>query len=242
MKIGILNADAVKPEFAVEFGEYPDMFADLLLAVESDLELVTYEVVHGEYPADLDEVDAYIITGSKLSVYDDVPWVKQLKDFVVQLHAAKKTLVGICFGHQMVAEALGGKSSPADAGWCVGVHTIEPTMYAAAYGLSDSAIRLRSNHKDQVTKLPSGAKVLASTETCPIASMGLGEHILTFQAHPEFSEGYARALLNMRREIFGEELYQSAITSLETETDNPCVARHIVDFVSRSASESRQEY
>ena len=85
MKIGILNADAVKPEFAVEFGEYPDMFADLLLAVKPDLELVTYEVVHGEYPADLDEADAYIITGSKLSVYDDVPWVKQLKDFVVQL-------------------------------------------------------------------------------------------------------------------------------------------------------------
>ena len=84
--------------------------------------------------------------------------------------------------------------------------------------------------------------MLASTETCPIASMGLGEHILTFQGHPEFSEEYARALLNMRREIFGEELYQSAINSLETETDNPSVARHIVEFVSRSASESRQEY
>ena len=237
MKIGILNADAVKPEFAAEFGEYPDMFADILLAVDPGLELVTYEVVQGEYPANLDEADAYIITGSKLSVYDDVPWVKQLKEFVVQLHAAEKTLVGICFGHQMVAEALGGKTTPADSGWCVGVHTIKPTAEAAPYGLPDSEIHLRANHKDQVTKLPPGGKVLASTEACPIASMGLGEHILTFQAHPEFSDGYARALLNMRREIFGEELYQTAISSLEKEADNLRVARHIIDFIARSKSE-----
>jgi len=233
MKVGILKTDAVKPDLAAEFGEYPDMFANVLLAVEPDLILVTYEVVDGEYPADLDEVDAYIITGSKLSVYDDVPWVKQLKGFVVQLHEAKKKLIGICFGHQMVAEALGGKTLPADSGWCVGVHAIEPTEDAARYGLSSSTIRLRSNHRDQVATLPTGGKLLASTKACPIASIGLDDHILTFQGHPEFSEGYARALLNMRRDILGEELYQTAINLLETETDNLQVARYIVDFISR---------
>ena len=233
MKVGILKTDAVKPDLAAEFGEYPDMFANVLLAVEPNLRLVTYEVVDGEYPADLDEVDAYIITGSKLSVYDDVPWVKQLKGFVVQLHETKKKLIGICFGHQMVAEALGGKTLPADSGWCVGVHAIEPTEDATRYGLSPSTIRLRSNHRDQVVTLPAGGKLLASAEACPIASIGLDDHILTFQGHPEFSEGYARALLNMRRDILGEELYQTAIRSLETETDNLQVARYIVDFISR---------
>ena len=233
MKVGILKTDAVKPDLAAEFGEYPDMFANVLLAVEPNLILVTYEVVDGEYPADLDEVDAYIITGSKLSVYDDVPWVRQLKGFVVRLHEAKKKLIGICFGHQMVAEALGGKTLPADSGWCVGVHAIEPTEDAARYGLSSSTIRLRSNHRDQVATLPAGGKLLASTKACPIASIGLDDHILTFQGHPEFSEGYARALLNMRRDILGEELYQTAIRSLETETDNLQVARYIVDFISR---------
>ena len=233
MKIGILNADAVKPEFAEEFGEYPDMFSELLLAVDPGLDLVTYEVVQGEYPAHLNGVDAYIITGSKLSVYDEVPWVLRLKEFVVELHEVKKTLIGICFGHQMVAEALGGKTSASNAGWCVGVHRITPTAHAASYGLSSGPINLRANHRDQVTRLPPGGKVLASTEACPIASMGLGDHILTFQAHPEFSEGYARALLTMRREIFGEELYRAAIDSLETKTDNLQVARHILDFISR---------
>jgi GMP synthase-like glutamine amidotransferase len=233
MKLGILKADAVKPEFAAQFGEYPDMFADVLLTVEPSLSLVTYEVVDGEYPADLDEVDAYLITGSKLSVYDDVPWVNKLKQFVVKLHGAKKKLVGICFGHQMVAEALGGKTAPAASGWCVGVHVIKPTVDAALYGLPASDLQLRSNHRDQVIKLPPGAKVLASTEACPIASLGLGDHILTFQGHPEFSEGYARALLTMRREILGQELYQTAISSLEKETDNLRVARSIVEFISR---------
>ena len=233
MKIGILNADAVKPEFAAEFGEYPDMFADVLLAVEPGLTLVTYEVVKGEYPADLDEVDGYIITGSKLSVYDDVPWVHELKAFVQRLHTAGKKLVGICFGHQMVAEALGGKTLPADAGWCVGVHTVTPSPDAALYGLPDSPINLRANHKDQVQTVPPGARVLASTEACPVASIGLGDNILTFQAHPEFSDGYARALLDMRREIFGEALYATAIKSLETETDNLRVARCIIDFIKK---------
>ena len=233
MRIGILNADAVKPEFVEEFGEYPDMFAEVLLAVDPGLVLVTYEVVQGEYPSHLNEVDAYIITGSKLSVYDEVPWVLRLKEFVMELHEAKKTLIGICFGHQMIAEALGGRTSASNAGWCVGVHRITPTAHAASYGLPNGPINLRANHKDQVTQLPPGGKVLASTEACPIASMGLGEHILSFQAHPEFSERYARALLTSRREILGEELYRAAIDSLETETNNLQVARHILDFISR---------
>ena len=149
------------------------MFAEVLLAVDLGLDLVTYEVVQSEYPAHLDEVDAYIITGSKLSVYDEVPWVLRLKEFVVELDEAHKTLIGICFGHQMVAEAC-GKTSAANAGWCVGVHRITPTADAVSHGLPGEPINLRANHKDQVTQLPPSGKVLASTKACPIASMGWG--------------------------------------------------------------------
>ena len=113
MKLGILNTDAVKPEFAQKYGEYPDMFAEILIATDPQLKLVTYEVVEGEYPADINEVDGYLITGSKLSAYDDVPWINDLKDFVRVLNETKKKVIGICFGHQLVAEALGGKTEPA---------------------------------------------------------------------------------------------------------------------------------
>jgi GMP synthase-like glutamine amidotransferase len=231
MKIGILNADAVRAEFVAEFGEYPDMFSRLLMAVDPEIEFVTYEVMNGEYPIDIDEVDGYLITGSKLSVYDEVAWIDELKEFVRELHEAKKKLVGICFGHQLVAEALGGKTRQADYGWCVGVHKAQLTVDAASYGPAASEFQILSNHKDQVEEMPVGAILLASTPTCPIAMTQLGEHILTFQGHAEFDKGYALGLLNMRREILGESVYQSAVDTLPQGTDSSQVARWILDFV-----------
>ena len=233
MKLGILNTDTVKPEFAAKHGEYPDMFAELFHLVDPDISLMTYEVVHGEYPSDIDEVDGYVITGSKLSVYDDIPWINDLKNFVRQLHSEEKKIIGICFGHQLVAEALGGKTGQAETGWCVGVHKNKFTDAAEDYGLTRSEFKIPSNHKDQVLELPLGGKLLARTETCPISAMGLGDHILTFQGHPEFSEGYARALLDMRRKIFGEMRYREAINSFKNETNNSQVASWILDFISR---------
>ena len=233
MKLGILNTDTVKPEFAAKHGEYPDMFAELFHLVDPDISLMTYEVVHGEYPSDIDEVDGYVITGSKLSVYDDIPWINDLKNFVRQLHSEEKKIIGICFGHQLVAEALGGKTGQAETGWCVGVHKNKFTDAAEDYGLTRSEFKIPSNHKDQVLELPPGGKLLACTETCPISAMGLGDHILTFQGHPEFSEGYARALLDMRRKIFGETHYREAINSFKNETNNSQVASWILDFISR---------
>ena len=123
MKIGILKTDAVRPEFVPEFGEYPDMFAALLSRVDPALEFATYDVEEGEFPDDIHAVDAYLITGSKSSVYDDKPWIKQLMQFVRELHARRKKLVGICFGHQLVARALGGHTEKSDKGWGVGAHS-----------------------------------------------------------------------------------------------------------------------
>jgi GMP synthase-like glutamine amidotransferase len=234
MKIGILNTDEVKPEFAAEFGQYPDMFSRILLAGDPDIEVVTYEVVRGDYPSDIDEVDAYIITGSKLSVYDDVPWIRALKDFVQQLHNAKKKLIGICFGHQLVAEALGGKTRQATQGWCVGVHRNTLTSEAQSYGITAPDFQLLSNHRDQVETMATGAKLLASTQACPISMTAIGYHILTLQGHPEFDKGYARALLDMRREILGEALYNAAVDSLQQTPDNITVARWILDFIANS--------
>ena len=231
MKVGILNTDALKPEFVAEFGEYPDMFAELFLAVNPSVTLQTYSVMDSHYPEHFDEVDGYVITGSKASVYDDVPWIHELIDFVQVLHAEKKKLVGICFGHQLVAHALGGKTLPATVGWNVGVQRNELTAAASSYQITEDVFHIPLNHQDQVAEVAPGASILASTASCPIAATGLGEHILTFQGHPEFQKGYARALLDMRREILGEPTYQAAIESLNAETDNLRVARWILDFI-----------
>ena len=127
MKIGILQADAVLDQFQPEFGDYPAMFQTMLekaaeSVLEMNIEVVHFDIEHGTYPDTVDECDGYIITGSKKSVYEDEPWIHRLRDYVGELHNAKAKLVGICFGHQMIALALGGSTEAADVGWGVGVH------------------------------------------------------------------------------------------------------------------------
>lgn len=233
MRIGILNVDTLKPEFVARFGDYPRMFKDRFELVDSTIELVAYNCHEGEYPAHIDEVDAYLITGSKLSVYDDIPWINQLKEFIQQLHQAKKKLIGICFGHQLIAQALGGKTQKADVGWCVGVHTNTLNDNAKALGITDPSFELQSSHQDQVLLPPTGAKILASTPRCPNAMMVIDNHILSVQGHIEFKKEFANALIEMRRSIFGEEIYHIAKASLETATDHKKVTQWIVDFIAK---------
>lgn len=233
MKIGVLNTDKLKPELSLRYGEYPSMFARLLLTAKPDLKLQTYNVVDFQYPKTIDECDAYLMTGSKLSVYDEIPWIIELKNFVRKLNTIQKKIVGICFGHQLIAEALGGKTLAAENGWCVGAHKTKLNENAAFYKTPGEEFYLLSNHKDQVSKMAEGATLLASTEACPIAMTSLGNHILTFQGHPEFNKEYARALLDMRREILGEPVYSTAINSLEIETSNSLVSAWILEFIAR---------
>lgn len=231
MKIGILRTDTVRPEYASNHGQYPEMFARLLRAVDPSLEFITYDVEHGEFPDDIDEVDAYLITGSKASVYDELAWIKPLQDFVVELHRAKKKTIGVCFGHQLIAQALGGKTQKADAGWGVGVHPArwhKPVDWA---GEANGEFKLLVSHQDQVTRAAKGAEVLAGSEFCPIAITQLENHMLTFQGHPEFPKDYSKDLMNLRRHIIGEDIYAAGIASLQESINEQDAARWIVNFL-----------
>jgi GMP synthase-like glutamine amidotransferase len=231
LKVGILQADDVVPHLAQKYGEYPAMFQQLLSAVNDDqkvdLEFETYAVNAGNYPADLDEVDAYILTGSKSSVYEDAPWIVQLAEFVRALHSRKKKLVGVCFGHQMVAHALGGETRLAKVGWSLGVKETSPI---GSNLLGNAPFNLIYSHQDQITVPVAGTVVLASTDTCPIAATSLGEHILTFQGHPEFYPDYSSELYEFRRENYPPETYQKAMDSFQENVDQLLVAKMIIDF------------
>ena len=141
-KIGILRADDVSPELASEYGEYPEMVENLLVSANlargadaKSLEFTSYPVNRQQYPSHIDEVDGYIITGSKSSVYDNEPWIAELHRFIRALHNSNKKTVGICFGHQIIASALGGKVEKATAGWGVGVKATHLSKAAADIGL-----------------------------------------------------------------------------------------------------------
>jgi len=231
MKLGILKTDAVRPEWVPEYGEYPDMFVDLLRRADPSLEFRVYDVEKGEYPQHIDDVDAYLITGSKSSVYEDKPWIHRLMDFMRELHCHKKKTVGICFGHQLVAQALGGRTEKSTKGWGQGLHTHRFTQVPAWHDGADPDLNILVSHQDQVVENVAGAQVLASSEFCENAVCQIGDHILTFQGHPEFLPGYSREIMELRRELIGESVYQAGMASLEGEPQGDRAARWIVNFL-----------
>jgi GMP synthase-like glutamine amidotransferase len=231
MRLGILKTDEVRPEFLNEFGEYPDMFTSLLAAADASLEFAVYDVEHGQYPASIDEVDAYLITGSKSSVYEDKDWIHALSAFVCRLHDNRKKLIGICFGHQLVAQALGGRTEKSCKGWGVGVHGAAFTELPTWHDQQAAQFKLLVSHQDQVTVPAPGARVLAGSDFCSNAVCQLGDHILTFQGHPEFIKEYSEKLLKLRRQTIGEDIYHAGMASLEQDLDRQRVARWIVEFL-----------
>lgn len=234
--LGILQVDSVRDAFRARHGDYPAMFRALFMAAASGAVCFRdYDVRAGGLPKDVDEVDVWLITGSRDSVYDDLPWIPPLEGFVRAVHAARRPLVGICFGHQLVAQALGGETRPAARGWGVGVH--ESRLVGSRPWLPPSAetFALLCSHKDQVTRLPEGADLLATSDFCPVAAFTVGDHLLCFQGHPEFTAPYARELLEFRRELLGEDVYGAGVASLARGVDSVAVARWILAFSGAAA-------
>ena len=231
MKLGFLRTDAVRPELKPEYGEYPDMFIALLRHLDPNLEYAVYDVELGQYPVDIDEVDAYLITGSKSSVYEDKPWIIELMEFVRALNRRHKKLLGFCFGHQLVAQALGGKTERSAKGWGVGLHTHRFTTVPSWHDQGDVDLNILVSHQDQVVAVPDSARVLAGSEFCENAVCQIGDHILTFQGHPEFVPQYSRELLSIRRERIGEAAYAAGVSSLSGIAQGQRVGSWVLNFL-----------
>jgi GMP synthase-like glutamine amidotransferase len=231
MKLAILKTDAVRPEWVPQFGEYPDMFIALLRRVDPHLEFRAYDVELGQYPADIDEADAYLITGSQSSAYEDKPWIDSLATFVRELHVRRKKLVGICFGHQLVAQALGGEVIKSPKGWGVGLHTHRFTLAPPWHDQGDLGLDILVSHQDQVVKVAADTMVLAGSEFCENAVCQVGDHILTLQGHPEFLSDYARELMMFRKEQIGEPAYNAGMASLSRPHEGQRVAQWIINFL-----------
>ena len=240
MHIGILKTDAVRPEWVDEFGEYPDMFERLVLAADPSATFSVWDVEKGVYPSDsdVDTVDGFIITGSKSSAYDDKEWIRNLERLVQELHAKRKKMVGICFGHQVIARALGGTVAKSDKGWGVGVNVYNVSELPVqgddeVRGGGSGVLKLVASHQDQVTVLPPGARTVVFNDHCENAGFVIGDHVLTLQGHPEFSAKYSEAIMAFRRDMIGAERVSQGRASLVThQHEGPRVARWMVDFLS----------
>ncbi len=231
MHIGILQADRVDPEQRARFGDYPAMFADTLRdGIEQDATFEFFDVRRESYPDRIEHCDGYLITGSRASVYDGDPWIARLVGFVGELHEARARTIGICFGHQLIAQALGGTVGRAPGGWGVGVHAWKVVQEEPWMRPPLREVRLLASHQDQVETLPPGARLLASSEFCPHAAFAIGNHMLAVQGHPEFTKAYAEFLLHKRKPLLGAA-FEPGLRSLEQPTDAVVVAGWIAGFL-----------
>jgi len=230
-RLGILTCDQVREHLADRHGEYPDMFTRLLHAVRPSLEIVPYRVYANEFPAQIDACDAYLITGSRRSVYEPDAWIRRLEQYVRDLHAARKRTVGICFGHQMMGLALGGRTEKAAQGWGIGKHQVEmvqtePWMLPAANGYG-----VFVSHRDQITELPPGACRLAQNAHCPNSMFVFDDIFLGIQGHPEFNAGYARDLVLGREALYGADTVATAMPTYDEPVDSLLLAQWILRFL-----------
>ena len=223
VKLGLLVCDHVRPEFLHVSGDYPDMFRGLF-AGHPEVELVVYDVIGGELPSGPAECDAWITTGSRFSVNDDEPWIRQLEQFVRDVAKADVPFVGVCFGHQLIAKALGGTVVKSDRGWGVGAKEVK---VRDDLGLGPSYTVLTS-HQDQIDSLPAGAEILGWNEHCPVSMLGVGETMIGIQGHPEFDPAYSKALMESRRgTLIPEATVEEGMSSLEDDIDG----NRLVDWI-----------
>jgi GMP synthase-like glutamine amidotransferase len=229
LSVALLECDHVDGDLRHVAGDYGDMFANLFGAHAPQVVLDHVDIVGGAPPPEPGTHDGIVITGSRRSVGDDLPWIQDLTHLIVQAQAAEVPVVGICFGHQLIAQALGGRVDRAPAGWGVGVH--RATVAAARPWMSPAAdgFEMLVSHQDQVTALPAGGTVLATSVHAPVAAFEVGS-LIGFQGHPEFVADYADALMARRVERIGVERIDRARATLSRPTDHATVARWIGCF------------
>lgn len=231
LTLGLLDCDELAPELQQEFSCYGEAFEQLLSSVDNSVIFKRYQITQNEYPDATDACDGYLVTGSKNSVYDNEPWVQQLAHTIKALHQAKKKMIGICFGHQMIAHALGGATTKNPNGWGIGVSTSKIVRTAPWMQPPLTDFALLVSHQDQVMALPDNAQLIAGNAFCANASFTIADHVLTFQGHPEFTKSYSKQLMKLRRERIGEEEVNRGIASLERETDHLTVSKWILNFL-----------
>ena len=220
MLIGILQTGLAPDALAPDMGDYPDMFARLLDG--HGFTFRTWKVVEGEFPPSVDAADGWLITGSRHGVYEDHPWIPPLEDFIRAAFAARVPVVGICFGHQIVAQAMGGKVERYAGGWAVG---------ATDYDFGGETLRLNAWHRDQVVQAPAGATVIATNDFCANAALLYDDRALTVQAHPEFRPEFVDGLMKTRgKGVVPDEVMAEAATRLSLPLQDKTMAGRIAAF------------
>ena len=228
MRIGLLMCGHVHDSVRPRFGDYPELFASLFGPL--GVEFVRFYADIGQLPQSVSECDGWITSPARASVTDDVAWITDTADFLREAVAREVPFAGVCFGHQLMAQALGGTVERWASGWCVGVHAydvVEPQPWMTPPA---AQFHLVASHEDQVTRLPEGAHLIATSADCRHAAFAVGRRAIGLQPHPDFTVELSAALLDLRAELIGASTVAAARATLRTPPDRELWARWLVNF------------
>lgn len=225
-RIAILKTGAPPPTLAEAHGDYPAMFTTLL---GDGFETTTFDVQQGEWP-DPVAFDGAIITGSAAGVYEDDVWIGALLNWIRSAQGQTR-MVGVCFGHQAMAQALGGRVEKSERGWGVGLHRYQVLETDDWMSPSAATVAIPVSHQDQVVAVPDHARVTLRSDFTPFAGLAWGDDAISFQGHPEFTPAYASDLTAGRRGRIASDLVDQALDTLSGNNDRAVVTDWIRGFL-----------
>ena len=220
MLIGILQTGLAPEQLAGEMGDYPDMFQRLLAG--HGFTFKTWRVLEGDFPPDVHAAGGWLVTGSRHGAYEDHPWIPPLEAFIRESYSAHVPMVGICFGHQIMAQAMGGRVEKFAKGWAVG---------ATEYDFDGRKVVLNAWHQDQVVEKPETAQVAGSNACCANAALIYEDRMFSVQAHPEFRAEFVDGLMKTRgKGVVPDAVLAAATARLDTALDSAGMAERIAAF------------
>ena len=233
-RVTIIETGIISPKQRERHGSFPQMFQRMIGAADASITFDVVSVVAGEPLPDPAALEAILITGSPAGVYDGLGWIALLEDFVRAAYASRTPMAGICFGHQLMAQALGGIVRKSEKGWGIGRHLYDLVPGNGVIG--GSRIALACSHQDQVIEPPRGAKTFMFSEFTPHAGLLYGNGAaLSVQPHPEFSAGFAHLCCQLREGKAPDDLVTAAKASLELPLENARLGEAITRFLMRGS-------
>ncbi|KAF4947441.1 hypothetical protein FGADI_10393 [Fusarium gaditjirri] len=243
-RIAVLECDTPFPSVNEKRGSYGDIFRDLLTkglknealgdkGKDVSLDLSKWDVVTAQEYPNIEDVDGFLLTGSKHTSFADDPWILKLVAFVKKIYTTtEKPIVGICFGHQIIGRALGAKVAVSPGGWEVCVDRINLNETGQNL-LGVSSLGLHQMHRDAVLEVPQGLVSLGSSSRCEVQGLYRPGRIISFQAHPEFDDFIMQEIMEARyaQQIFSKEMYEEGITRAKAHHDGLLVAAKIWEFL-----------
>lgn len=230
ISIGLLLCGDLHLALQPVFGNYAQCLVNKFQLQGVQVEIKVWRVWQNELPDSVMEADAYVVSGSSASVFDNESWIDRLGDFICRAHNKNRRLLGICFGHQMIHHALGGKVERASAGWGLGIYPIKLYRKITSLPQCDS-IALFAMHRDQVIVPAEGFDHLGGNEFCPYYLLSQTDRVLTIQGHPEFTCHFFNAFLTVAGTKFDAHTVVQARLSMQENDDSDAICRLVNDFL-----------